>query len=173
MRKVTIGLLLAAVLIVAADRAYIHWHSAMPQVPLVIGTAEGPVQLTVEVASTRSQQEQGLMYRKSLAPNAGMLFDLHREMLVGFWMKNTLIPLDMIFINGNGTIILVVANAKPLSLQLMGSRKPVRAVLEIAGGRAAALGIERGDRVKGSIFGQAPPSVDRQGGASPYPDSKK
>ncbi len=125
----------------------------LPTAPLVIDTARGPAQFTVEMATSWPQQEAGLMFRKSLAPNAGMLFDFGKETETAFWMKNTLIPLDMLFIKANGTVARVAANAKPLSEESIPSYEPVRAVLEIAGGRAAQLGIKAGDKVRAAVFG--------------------
>jgi uncharacterized membrane protein (UPF0127 family) len=125
----------------------------LPTAPLVIDTAKGPAQFSVEMAVNWPQQEQGLMFRKTLAPNEGMLFDFGKEQDTSFWMKNTLIPLDMLFIKANGTIARVAANAKPLSEVSIPSYEPVRAVLEIAGGRAAQLGIKAGDKVRATVFG--------------------
>jgi hypothetical protein len=125
----------------------------LPTAPLVIDTAKGPAQFAVEMAVSWPQQEQGLMFRKTLAPNEGMLFDFGKEQETSFWMKNTLIPLDMLFIKANGTIARVAANAKPLSEVSIPSYEPVRAVLEIAGGRAAQLGIKPGDKVRATAFG--------------------
>jgi uncharacterized protein len=125
----------------------------LPTAPLVIDTAKGPVRFTVEMATTWPQQEQGLMFRKSVAPNAGMLFDFGKEQNTSFWMKNTLIPLDMLFIKGNGTVARIAANAKPLSEESIPSYEPVRAVLEIAGGRAEQLGLRPGDKVHAAAFG--------------------
>jgi uncharacterized protein len=125
----------------------------LPLAPLTIDTARGPVRFTVEMAIDPSQQERGLMFRKSLAPNAGMLFDFGREQETSFWMKNTLIPLDMLFIKANGTIARIAVNAKPLSEESIPSYEPVRAVLEIAGGRAAQLGLRPGDKVHATAFG--------------------
>jgi hypothetical protein len=125
----------------------------LPTAPLVIDTAKGPAQFSVEMAVNWPQQEQGLMFRKTLAPNEGMLFDFGKEQETSFWMKNTLIPLDMLFIKANGTIARVAANAKPLSEVSIPSYEPVRAVLEIAGGRAAQLGIKPGDKVRATAFG--------------------
>src|SRR4051812_14807639 len=75
----------------------------LPQTPLIIETAKAPVRFTVEMATSWPQQERGLMFRKTLAPNAGMLFDFTTESQQSFWMKNTLIPLDLVFIKANGT----------------------------------------------------------------------
>lgn len=122
---------------------------------LVIVTAAREIKFDVEMALTEPQREHGLMFRKSLGPYEGMLFDFYREQPVSFWMKNTLIPLDMVFIAGDGTIRHVHANAKPLSTDTIPSEYPVRAVLEINGGTAGLLGIKPGDKVKHQIFGDA------------------
>ncbi len=125
----------------------------LPQQPLIIDTAKGPQRFTVEMATTWDQQERGLMFRKSVAPNAGMLFDFVKEGEQNFWMKNTIVPLDMFFIKADGTIARIAANAKPLSEDSIPSYEPVRAVLELAGGRAAEIGAKPGDKVHAAIFG--------------------
>ena len=127
----------------------------LPTTPLTIQTAKGPARFTVEMATSWPQQEVGLMFRKTLAPNAGMLFDFVTESPQSFWMKNTLIPLDMLFIKADGTIVRIAANTKPLSEEPVPSYEPVRAVLEIAGGRAAELGLQPGDKAINKIFGNA------------------
>ena len=96
------------------------------------------------------------MFRTHLAPDEGMLFDFVHDGMRGFWMKNTLIPLDMLFIRSDGTVESIVANAKPLSEETIASEGPVQAVLEIAGGRAAEAGIKRGDKVHHAIFVKPP-----------------
>lgn len=88
-----------------------------------------------------------MMFRTSLAPDRGMIFPYSPPQAVGFWMKNTLIPLDMLFIRADGTIARI-ATAQPHSLDQVSSVEPIVAVLEIAGGRAAELGIREGDRVE-------------------------
>jgi uncharacterized membrane protein (UPF0127 family) len=128
----------------------------LPQAPLIIETAKGPSRFTVEMATSWSEQQRGLMFRKELAPNAGMLFDFVTEQMEAFWMKNTLIPLDLLFIKANGTIARIAPNAKPLSEDSIPSYEPVRAVLEIPGGRAAQLGLKAGDVVRQTIFGNMP-----------------
>jgi len=130
-------------------------QKTLPQATLVIQTAKGRVNLTVEMATESQQQQTGLMFRKTLAPNAGMLFDFKQEGPQAFWMKNTLIPLDMLFIKADGTIVRIAANTKPLSEETVPSYEPVRVVLEIPGGRAAELGLQPGDKAIHRIFGNA------------------
>jgi hypothetical protein len=120
---------------------------------LVIVTGAREIKFDVEMAVTEAQREHGLMFRKQLGPYQGMLFDFFHEQPVTFWMKNTLIPLDMVFIAGDGTIKHIHANAVPLSTDTIPSEFPVRAVLEINGGSARLLGIKPGDKVKHPIFG--------------------
>ena len=117
------------------------------EVPLTIRSTSREHRFTVEVAATAKEQNDGLMYRRSLAPDRGMIFPYDPPQSVAFWMKNTLIPLDMIFIRKDGTIARIAANTVPLSVDTVPSGEPVAAVLEIAGGRAAELGIKEGDRV--------------------------
>src|SRR5258708_16674766 len=107
----------------------------------------------IEMADTEPRREHGLMFRKQMGAYECMLFDFFREQQVAFWMKNTLIPLDMVFIAGDGTVKHVHANAVPLSTDPIPSEFPVRAVLEINGGSAKLLGIKPGDKVKHPIFG--------------------
>src|SRR4029077_10146198 len=102
---------------------------------------------TVEVARTASQQELGLMNRHGLALDAGMLFPFDPPRPASFWMRNTLIPLDMVFIRPDGSIARIAANTVPMSETPVAGAEPMTAVLEIGGGRAAQLGISEGDRV--------------------------
>lgn len=123
--------------------------AGLEQVPLTITTAAGRKHVfTVEVARTAEEQAQGLMHRQSLAPDRGMIFPYGSPQRVAFWMKNTLIPLDMIFIAPGGRISSIEANTVPLSLEPVASGEPVEAVLELAGGRSAELGIAAGDLVE-------------------------
>lgn len=105
-----------------------------------IGDAETPV-LRVELARTAEERAQGLMFRRHLADDAGMVFDMESTGDWSFWMKNTLIPLDMIFIDAQWRVVCVVANATPETLQSRGCGKPSRWVLELSAGNAARYGI--------------------------------
>jgi uncharacterized protein len=116
-------------------------------VPLTISTASKKHVFRVEVARTEAQQERGLMFRGKLAPDGGMIFPMNPPRMASFWMKNTVIPLDMIFIRADGTIARIAAQTVPYSLAPVSSGEPVAAVLEIAGGRAAELGINEDDKV--------------------------
>ncbi|HLI11926.1 MAG TPA: DUF192 domain-containing protein [Alphaproteobacteria bacterium] len=127
--------------------------ASLPTAPLAIETSDGKAHhFTVEVANTPEARERGLMYRKSLAADAGMLFDFREPTPIAMWMKNTLIPLDMLFIDDHGRIVRVVERAVPLSLTPIPSGQPVLAVLEVASGTAARLGIKPGDRIESPAF---------------------
>ena len=122
------------------------------QQTLEIASKTGVHTFSVEIADDDAEREKGLMYRRELPEGRGMLFDFHREQDVSFWMQNTYIPLDMIFIRGDGRIFRIAENTEPLSTRLVPSGGPVRAVLEVIGGTARKLGIEVGDRVASPIF---------------------
>jgi uncharacterized membrane protein (UPF0127 family) len=107
---------------------------------------------SVELATNELERAKGLMFRKELPSGYGMLFDFHTEQQTSFWMRNTYIPLDMIFIKADGHILRIAENAKPQSDDLIPSGGPVRAVLEVIAGTARKLGIAPGDTVTGSIF---------------------
>lgn len=119
---------------------------------LVIETAKGEQVFKVEVVREEKERNRGLMYRKHLADNRGMLFDYDPAQDVAFWMKNTYIPLDIIFIGADGKIITIAANTTPLSLDRIPSNGVARGVLEINGGFAEKLGIKVGDRVRHAVF---------------------
>jgi uncharacterized membrane protein (UPF0127 family) len=124
--------------------------AGLEQVPLTIESSGKTHRFTVEVAETGEQQAQGLMFRKELAPDRGMVFPRDPPGDASFWMKNTLIPLDIIFVRTDGTIARIAENVVPMSLDPIPSLEPVGAVLEIAGGRSAELGIKAGDKVRWS-----------------------
>ena len=114
---------------------------------LEIATSTGRHVFQVEVANNDAAREHGLMDRRYMAPDHGMLFEFDRDEPVAFWMKNTYIPLDMVFIAPGGRIVKIIADAHPFSLNVLSSDVPVAAVLEIRGGEAQALGLAVGDRV--------------------------
>ena len=115
---------------------------------LIVDTGQRARPFVVETALTDAEQESGLMFRTALAPNSGMIFPFQRSRKVSVWMKDTQVPLDVIFIRNDGTISSIVSNAKPFSTAQMGSKERVGAVLEIPGGRAAELGIRAGDKIR-------------------------
>src|SRR5712691_7051869 len=123
---------------------------------LEIASKSGVHIFGVEMAVTPDEQAKGLMFRRELPEKQGMLFDFHREQPTSFWMKNTYIPLDMIFIRADGRILRVAENTVPLSETLVPSGGPVRAVLEVIAGTAKKLGLAAGDRVAHPIFGSRP-----------------
>jgi uncharacterized membrane protein (UPF0127 family) len=120
--------------------------------PLEIASKNGVHIFGVELATTPEEQARGLMFRRELPPMQGMLFDFKREQPTSFWMKNTYVSLDMIFIRADGTIARIAENTVPLSEAMVPSGGPVRAVLEVVAGTAKKLGIAPGDRVSHPIF---------------------
>jgi uncharacterized membrane protein (UPF0127 family) len=132
---------------------------AQPQLPtekLTIVTHDGRrLDFTVEMALTEAQQTIGLMFRPSVPDGTGMLFDWGTPRESQMWMRNTIAPLDMLFINQDGTIRSIAENTVPQSLAVIDSHGPVRATLEIAAGTAEKLDIEVGDKVEQRLFGTA------------------
>ena len=120
---------------------------------LQIVTTGGTHEFQVEIANDDASRERGLMNRRYMPADRGMLFEFEREAPVSFWMKNTYIPLDMIFISRGGVVTNVAANAEPLSERVIPSGPPCSAVLELTGGTAAAIGVKVGDMVRHPFFG--------------------
>jgi hypothetical protein len=119
---------------------------------LEIVTSTGRHAFQIEIANNDATRERGLMDRRYLAADRGMLFEFDREAPVSFWMKNTYIPLDMIFIAPSGVVTHIAANAEPLSERVIPSGGPCIAVLELAGGTAASIGLKVGDKVHYPFF---------------------
>lgn len=124
----------------------------LPVVKVVFQTQGGAKVFHMEVAADDDSRATGLMHRKRLALDAGMLFDFKTPVMTAFWMKDTPLPLDMLFVRADGTISTIASNAVPFSLAEIQSAEPVRAVIEINGGLSAKLGIAPGDRVRAAIF---------------------
>lgn len=146
--KLIVALLAAALIGLAPARA-LEFATSELRIETAAG---GSYRFTVELAVTPEQMARGLMFRTELAEDAGMLFVLDRERPMAFWMKNTLIPLDMLFIDRSGRIVRIHERAVPLSTTSIPSGQPVKAVLEINGGLSARLGIRPGDRVVHEVF---------------------
>src|SRR3954470_11975067 len=145
----------ALLLLIGASASLAQQLQSFPTADLTIETAGGPRKFHVELATTPPQLEQGLMFRRTLAPDTGMLFDFKTPSPVSMWMKNTFIPLDMLFIDAGGRVINIAERTVPHSLDPLAAAGPARAVLEVNGGTAARLGIKPGDRVVFPIFGNA------------------
>jgi uncharacterized membrane protein (UPF0127 family) len=127
-------------------------EAAVQTEQLTIDTANGPVRFNVEIADDDAERARGLMFRRSLADDHGMLFDFPEPEHASFWMRNTVISLDIIFIGVDGRILNVAERTTPYSEEPIPAAGLTRGVLEIRGGRAAELGIRAGDRVHHRIF---------------------
>jgi uncharacterized membrane protein (UPF0127 family) len=127
-----------------------------PRSQLSILTRQGSEWFNIWIADTPARSEQGLMYLKWLPVDQGMLFPQAAPRVMSMWMKNTLIPLDMLFIDAQGRVIYIRERATPESEAIITTPEPVKAVLELAGGECAQLGIRVGDKVRHKLFGSTP-----------------
>ena len=132
----------------AAEQGQRHPESGLEVVPLTVTSANGVHRFQVEVAASPREQAQGLMFRTEMGADEGMIFPRQPASVASFWMKNTVIPLDIIFIGSDGRILNIAANTVPYSEDPVTSIGPAAGVLELNGGRAAELGIEPGDMVE-------------------------
>jgi uncharacterized membrane protein (UPF0127 family) len=130
-----------------AGHTDLHPVSGLRVIPLRVTGSRRAHTFRVEVAATSQQQEQGLMYRTRMGADEGMIFPMKPPRLATFWMHNTVLPLDIIFIGTDGRIITIAANAVPYDDSTIPSGGVASGVLELNGGRAAQLGIRVGDRV--------------------------
>lgn len=129
-------------------------QDTLPTGPLVIETVDGERhEFTVELAATDEHRATGLMYRQQMEADAGMIFDYGRDRRASMWMRNTYIPLDMLFIAADGTIRNIKQRTVPFSETAIRSKGKVRAVLELNAGTVSRLGIEPGDTVRHAVFG--------------------
>lgn len=140
LRRLGVGLAVATTLLPVAALA--------DESKLTLRTDTGAYEFSVEVVDTPESRAKGLMYVTELADDAGMLFDFKEERPVSFWMRNTFIPLDMIFVGTDGVVRNVHANARPHDPTGIPSDGPVQFVLEIPGGRAAEIGLQAGDTME-------------------------
>lgn len=147
MRHILAGLLLCFLAFAAsAEDAFLRTET------VAVETATGVTEFAAEIADTDRLRERGLMFRRSLASDRGMLFDFGQPRLVAMWMKNTYIPLDMVFIRADGTVAGVASDTRPHSLDVVGVDEPVLGVLEVSAGTAARIGLRPGDRVRHPMF---------------------
>jgi uncharacterized membrane protein (UPF0127 family) len=131
----------------SSKAAAVHPQSGLRVIPLTVTSAGKRHSFRVEVAATPEQQARGLMFRTSMAPDEGMIFPMDPPRGASFWMRNTVIPLDLLFIAADGRILNIAANAMPYDESPLPSIGPVKAVLELNGGRAAQLEMVPGDKV--------------------------
>jgi len=143
--------LLAACVAALVSLAGVGAQAASVQ-PLEIVTKSGVQVFSVEMATTEKEKETGLMYRKELPDGKGMLFDFSPEQQISMWMKNTYIPLDMIFIRADGRILRIAENTEPMSTKIISSGGLAKGVLEVIAGTAQKYGIAPGDRVAHPLF---------------------
>jgi uncharacterized membrane protein (UPF0127 family) len=144
-------LLVVALALVAAGVS-VRAESALEKLELV--TAAGVKTFQVEVMRTESDRARGLMFRRYMPEDRGMLFDFRIEQPVMMWMKNTYLPLDMIFISRAGKVVSIAKDAEPMSETIIPSGAPAYAVLELNAGAAARIGLKTGDQVRHAIFGR-------------------
>lgn len=142
-----LGFAVAAAIAGAGGPAPAAAETAAATGRLEIRTAKATHSFSVEIADTEAKRADGLMFRTQMAPDHGMLFDFKREQPVWFWMKNTYLPLDMIFVKPDGTILSIAENTTPLSEATVPSGGPVRFVFEVVAGTVKRLGIAPGDKV--------------------------
>jgi hypothetical protein len=142
----------------AACTAQAESLAILPTEKIIVDTKTGPRTFTVEIAADPKSQQRGLMFRKEMDADAGMLFDFHEPQPVSFWMENTILPLDMLFVRQNGTIANIRENAVPFSRDNIPSDGNVQLVIEINGGLSKSLGIAAGSTVHAPELHNMPPA---------------
>ena len=145
---------LLALLLLAAAPALAQPQTGLPTTEILIQTATGRHKFKVELATTPEQMARGLMYRREMPADHGMLFDYGREQTgISMWMKDTFIPLDMLFVKADGSVLNIAERTVPKSLASVSAAGPVRVVIELNGGTASRLKIKPGDKVLHPMFG--------------------
>jgi uncharacterized membrane protein (UPF0127 family) len=124
---------------------------------LSVETASGVHTFSVEIADEPDERERGLMYRTEMAADAGMIFAYDSPQIITIWMKNTVLPLDIIYVNEQGRVMTIAPDAEPYSLKLISSQKPVVAAIEFNAGTAARIGLKPGDTVRSPFFHNVKP----------------
>jgi uncharacterized membrane protein (UPF0127 family) len=151
-RAIAIALSIAVSGCAQGDAPAAAEDNMLPTEQLTIDTANGPVNFTVEIADDDQERSRGLMFRESLADDRGMLFHFQQPEMASFWMRNTIISLDIIFIAPDGHILNIADHTTPYSDAPVPAVGMTRGVLELRAGRAEELGIRPGDRVRHRIF---------------------
>lgn len=159
-RPVGLFIVVLWIALLSADVRQASSETLFQSSELTVVTASGRYKFRVEIARTPAARRQGLMHRKNMAEDAGMLFDYIKPQAVTMWMKNTMMPLDMLFISAEGVVVNMALDTVPGSLETIPSQGSVLAVLELNGGTVSRLGIRSGDRVEHGIF------VSRSGAAA-------
>jgi uncharacterized protein len=129
----------------------------MKRETLTISTSSGKTDIATEIAVTPAEQEMGLMFRTSLGDNDGMLFVYSKPQVINMWMHNTYVPLDMVFMNRDGTVSRIEAEAEPLSDRVISSATAAAAVLELKAGTARRIGLKAGDQIESPALHAAAP----------------
>lgn len=143
-----VAIWLAAILLLCSTPAFSG--ARLERVEIV--TATGTHAFQVEMARTPMQRAKGLMFRRDLPADRGMLFDFHRDDAIMMWMKNTYVPLDMIFVSREGKVVSIAQDATPMSETVISSERPAYAVLEVAAGTARRIGLAAGDALRHPMF---------------------
>ena len=144
--------LIMLALLLAPGPSFANTHPGGPLTPLTVKTSNGEYTYQVELAVTNEQKTKGLMFRRQMPGDQGMLFEFGQPRMVLMWMKNTILPLDMIFMKTDGTIAHVAENTTPFSLDTISSQVPVSFVLELNAGEAARTGMKPGQKMEHAIF---------------------
>lgn len=155
LRAASVALVLASVNLTGGGIAFARDAQAMmlpvDTMPLVAVTASGKQTFSIEIADDETERERGLMFRRTMPDDRGMLFVFEAARPVGFWMKNTPMPLDMVFIRSDGTIA-SIQQAKPFSEAVVSTPAPIRFVLELKAGTAAKRGLKEGNRLSHPVI---------------------
>ncbi len=160
---VALLVLLSALATSHADQSTAAFLESLDRSELAIATAAGEThKFEVWLVRNPAERARGLMFVEALEPDGGMLFVYPQPQMIGMWMKNTLIPLDMLFVEADGNIAYIAENTVPHSLETVSAKMPVSAVLELRGGRVAELGIAPGDKLRHAFFS---PLRRRSGGS--------
>ena len=150
--RLAVAVLLLALVAISASARADQQPVELRTEEVAVVTATGRHVFVTEIADTPDTRSRGLMFRRHLAPDRAMLFDWGGMVVASMWMQNTYIPLDMVFIGADGRVVHIARQTTPGSLDVVTAGRPVRAVLEIAGGLAARIGLAPGDRVEHRLF---------------------